>query len=166
MQKNPLVLFVIALCGIALIGSFILWITKARENAGQKVDQTSQQNIPKLEVATDPGFPEVKGQVISGFPDFPVYPGATLVASAKTNRADQPDTGYRVKWEAQDSVIPVMNWYQDELSKNGWTYEVPNDPDATGEQVAQIKKAGWEGFVESELEDGATEIVVEVRITK
>ena len=145
---------------IALSG----WLVTPRRQSNNEAGTT---NLSKLEVATDPSFPEVKGKLISGFPDFPVYPGATLVASAKTNRADQLDTGYRVKWAVQVDAVPnVMEWYQDELSKNGWTYEVPNDPNATGEQVAQIKKSGWEGFVESELEDGATEIVVEVRITK
>ena len=166
MQKNPLVLFIIALCGIALIGSFILWIIIAREHAGPKVDQTSQQNIPKLEVATDPGFPEVKGQVISGFPDFPVYPGAALIASAKTNRADQPDTGYRAKWGTQDSVIAVMKWYQAQLPKSGWQYTPPNDPQSEGEQVAEISKGDFKGYIASEIEEGNNEIVVDVRLVE
>src|SRR4030067_1863615 len=140
------------------------WLVTVRKQSNNEAGTTK---TPNLEVATDPSFPEVKGKLISGFPPFPVYPGATLIASAKTNRANQPDTGYRAKWETKDAVIKVMRWYQDQLPKSGWKYEVPNDPNAAGEQVAQIKKSGFAGFVEAEREPQKdTEVVVEVRITK
>ena len=166
MQKNPLVLFIIALCGIALIGSFILWITIVKEHALRKVDQTSQQNIPKLEVATDPSFPEIKGELIGGFPELPVYPEATLVASAQTNPAGQPPQGYRAKWVTKDPVIKVMNWYEAELPKAGWHYTSPNDQQSEGEQVAEISKGDFKGYIAAEIEEENIEIVVDVRPVK
>ena len=139
------------------------WLVTVRKQSNNEAGTTK---TPNLEVATDPNFPEVEGKLIAGFPTFPVYPGATLIASAKTNRADQPDTGYRAKWETKDAVIKVMRWYQDQLPKSGWKYEVPNDPNAAGEQVAEIKKGNLAGFINSDLETGTNEIVVEIRITK
>jgi len=166
MNKNPFILSVIALCGIALIGSVILWIAIAREHALRKVDQTAQQVVPKLEVATDPSFPEIKGRVISGFPDFPVYPGAALVASAKTNRADQPDTGYRVKWTVQGEVPIVMKWYQAELPKSSWQIEQSVDPNNPGEQINQISKGNFNGSLLVENDGTVTEIIAEVLIAE
>ncbi|OGY25918.1 MAG: hypothetical protein A2Z11_02045 [Candidatus Woykebacteria bacterium RBG_16_43_9] len=157
-KRNHIVVLVVLGSLAVVLTGLSMWFGGIRQQSTEKTQ--------KLEVATDPNFPEVKGKLISGFPQFPVYPGATLVASAKTNRVNQPDTGYRAKWETKDAVIKVMRWYQDQLPKSGWKYEVPNDPTAAGEQVAQIKKSGFEGFVEAESEQKGAEIVVEVRITK
>ncbi|GEM_PF-5245174 len=129
---------------------------------------STQQGSPyqPLEVATDPSFREIKVQLIPGFPsDFPVHPGAKLEASAKTNPENKPNTGYRAHWVTQDSVVTVMRWYEKEFPKSGWTYEVPNDPHNTGEQVAQIKKGNLTGYIAAEKEGNAVEIVVEVRFT-
>jgi len=167
MQKNIFVITVIVISIIVLSGVVILWMNNEKSR-GQPIGNTADQNAPNIEteVATDPRFPEIKGKLMSGFPEIPVYPGATLIASAKTNRANEQDTGYRAKWETQDAVVKVMKWYQEELPKSGWVYETPNDPNASGEQVAQIKKSDLEGFLEAEREEKGTEIVVEVRITK
>lgn len=114
-------------------------------------------------VATDPAFPEVEGKLIEGFPDMPVYPGAKLVASAKVNPADVADLGYRTRWDTKDGVIQVMQWYETELPKNGWEYEVPDDQASNGEQVAKITKEGYVGYVAAEMEGDHIEIVVDLR---
>ena len=124
-----------------------------------------RKNIPELpvpkeevtkQVATDPNFAEVKGQLLPGFPEFPIYPGAELVGSAEVNLPDEPNQGYRVKWTTYDPVPQVMDWYLEELSKTGWVVEEPNDPEAEGEQVANIHKGGFKGHiaVESEGSEG------------
>ena len=97
---------------------------------------------------------------------MPVYPDATLVASAKTNPADQPDTGYRAKWITNDEVKKIMKWYESELPKAGWSYELPNDPQSEGEQVAEISKGDFKGYIASEIEEGNNEIVVDVRLVE
>lgn len=115
------------------------------------------------EVATDPSFPEVMGKLIEGFPELPVYPGATLVASAKTNPDGVADLGYRAKWDTKDSVVQVMNWYETEMPKAGWEYTAPDDKTADGEQVARISKGDYTGYVAAEIEGDAIEIVVDLR---
>lgn len=117
------------------------------------------------QVATDPSFTEVKGQVLPGFPSFPVYPGATLVASAKTSPEGVENQGFRVKWSAGDSVPRVMAWYQVELPKTGWRIEKTDDPDNLGEQVVQISSDGFNGNIAIETSQGnIIEIIVDIRI--
>jgi hypothetical protein len=116
-----------------------------------------------LEAATDPAFPEQIGKLMDGFPEFPVYPQAKLVASAKTNPANEPDLGYRAKWDTQASVIDVMAWYETELPKSGWSYEAPDDKASSGEQVAKISKGDLTGYVAAEIEGNVVEIVVDLR---
>lgn len=146
----------------ALVSSLV-WIV-VRQTSTDKDKTTNLQQ--KLEVATDPSFPEVGGALIEGVPSLPVYPEATLVASAKTNPPDQPDSGYRIKWRTTGSVAEIMTWYQKEMPKNGWTIEPSNDPDNTGEQVTQISKGDFSGYIGVESEEQQVEIVVEVLITK
>lgn len=121
-------------------------------------------NNKKLEVATDPTFPEVMGKMVAGFPEVPTYPGATLVASAKTNAEGEPDLGYRAKWETTDSVPQIMKWYEVELPKNGWKYTAPDDKKSEGEQVAKISKGDYSGYVAGEMEGDKIEIVIDLRV--
>ncbi len=134
------------------------------------VNKPQQSPIPKMEVATDPSFKEVKGAIISGFPiDFPVYPGAELEASAKTNTEGMPDRGYRVKWVTHEGVIKVMDWYLAEFKKTGWVItEAPTDPKSPGEQVTHIKKGMFDGYIAAETEgtDGEVEIVADLSLVK
>lgn len=159
--KGFSILLVVTVVSIVLVA--LAWLI-----FGSKLETIKQpgQNVgepQKLEVATDPSFPEVKGKLIPGFPEFPVYPGATLKASAKTNRENQPDTGYRAKWVTKDSVPLVVKWSQQELPKNGWKIEALDDPENTGEQVTQISKGNFKGYIGAEAVAQGTEIVVEVR---
>lgn len=123
-----------------------------------------KEEAPK-QVATDPSFNEALGQLLPGFPEFPLYPGAELVGSAEVNLPDEPNQGYRVKWITKDLVPQVMGWYLEALSQTGWVVEEPNDPEAEGEQVANIRKDDFKGYlaVESEGSDGEVEIVVDIR---
>lgn len=131
----------------------------------------SKNTVPvKKEIATDPNFKEVKGELLPGFPtDFPIYPGATLVGSSNNNVEGKPDNGYRVKWTSHDGVVKVMAWYLQELTKNKWIItEKPTDPASSGEQATHIEKNGLSGFVAAENEgaEGEVEIVVDLNKTK
>ena len=127
-----------------------------------------QSPAPKLEVATDPSFTEVKDKLIEGFPEFPVYPGATLEASAKVNSEGQTDMGYRVKWETHDPVPKIARWYERELAKAGWKVTPSSDPQSEGEQVIKIEKdigsKEFSGYVAPEMEGDEVEIIVDLRL--
>lgn len=123
---------------------------------------------PEGKIKTDPGFYEIKGQIMQGFPeDFPVYPGAVLQGSATVNTSDVPAQGYRVKWtlDLGDSSVPeIMNWYERELPSAGWNYTPPDDPESVGEQVAVISKDDLVGYIAAEIEDNIIEIIVDLRV--
>ncbi len=159
LQKyNGKVLIIIGVLVISI--GLTVWFIKS----GQRSTNEAIPELQTQEVATDPSFTEVKGQLIPGFPELPVYPGASIVASAKTNPEIKLDIGYRAKWKASDPVLKVMKWYLEELPKYGWNVEPPNDPNATGEQVASIAKEDLKGYLEVASESEAeTEIWVEVR---
>ncbi len=152
MNKNIKYLTIAALILLLVLGVTFKLVTKDRK-----------ENPPELLVATDPSFTEYKGQLMSDFPEFPVYTGATLVGSAKVNTDDIADQGYRAKWTTSDPVIKVMKWYQEELIKAGWKFEENNDIVSEAEQIAKISKDELEGYLAAELEDEETEIVVDLR---
>lgn len=131
------------------------------------LDPTAEtlMDIPSKEIATDPSFKEVKGSLIPGFPNFPVYADAELKGSATLSADADSSQGYRVIWELnkEDSTVPeVMNWYQRELTRDGWKYEAPDDPTSVTEQVAQISKGNFKGYLAAEIEQNELEILVQI----
>ena len=164
--KIYLIVGVIALA-LILLGLIIAGAFTKKTNPGEN-QQTSEQNPDllqtKQQIATDPNFPEVIGKLLPGAPQLPVYPGATLVGSAKTNKAEQTDTGYRIKWKSNADVPMVMSWYEQELPKVGWRIEHSDDPSNAGEQVNKISSANFNGSLGVEAGEDGTEIVVDVRV--
>ena len=110
---------------------------------------------------------DVKGQLISGFPAFPVYPGAKLIESSKVKNSPDPTKGYQAEWEAQaESVAKVMDWYLKELKSTGWEILTLDDPKGYGEQVANVSKDGNVVNLRVELsEPGMIEIKVDIPVT-
>ncbi len=76
-------------------------------------EQTETQ-APK--VATDRSYREVLGRIIPGAPEFPAYPGATLVGSAERNKPGEPNEGYVFKWTTPDTTAMVMAWYSEKAA--------------------------------------------------
>lgn len=122
---------------------------------------TSPDNTqaPQPTVATDASFPEALGRRLPGAPDFPAYPGASLVGSAERNRPNDVKQGYRIEWTTRDSVPMVIAWYQKTLRDLGWTYTPPTDG-VPNSQIADISKGDLDGTLEAEMEKGVTRIVV------
>jgi hypothetical protein len=117
-------------------------------------------------VATDRAFTEAAGRMVSGVPDVPAYPGATLVGSAEQARAAEAPEGYRIKWTTSASVSTVMQWYAKALPAAGWSYQPPDDAGSPGEQLARIRKDRLDGYVAAEATGGVTEIVVSLQDTR
>lgn len=128
-----------------------------------------QDSSEALLVATDPMFPEVKGELIDGFPEgFPVYPGAILIASSKTNPDGLPDSGYRARWDILDgsTTTEVLAWYKKELTAAGWDFTDPDDPEGVGELIAKLNhnKKELYGYVAAEIMgESLVELVVNLK---
>jgi hypothetical protein len=120
-----------------------------------------QAEVPPPQVASDPSFREARGQIIPGAPEFPAYPGATLVGSAERNKPAERNEGYVIKWTTADSVSLVMAWYQKMLPQLGWKYTPPSDG-ATVEQTAIVEKGNLRGTLDAEADKGVTEIILTV----
>lgn len=152
-MKSKLAIFII-LSVLMLLSVFaIQYLFKVRE---------PNEQFEVEEIATDPKFHESKEALLPGFPDFPVFPEATLAGSAYTNTIDQPVDGYHVMWNTQTPVPEVMEWYMSAL-EDTWQVEPPNDTTSPAEQVAQIKNAEFEGYIAAEDEAGTTQIVVDIK---
>ena len=154
---------------IAILLSIPIIASVALLVALQKNLQPVQNIAPttKLEVATDPNFQEVKGQLIPGFPQFPVYPGAVVKKSLKAKQVQDPAKGYRAEWEIpqKKSVPEVMQWYLAELKNQGWVInEPPVDLQTYGEQVSKISKGDLMAYLNVEIGDdnNSTEIMVDI----
>lgn len=150
-----LIVVVVVVAGLFLTGKL-----GGLKNLVQNPQNGQQAN---QSLATDPNIVEVKGQLVEGFPDFPVYPEAKLVQSVQLKKSGSVG-GYRARWElAGESVPKVMEWYVKELRSKGWVVQPPDDPKAYGEQIATITKDNQAAYLRVELhEQGIIEIEVDI----
>ena len=63
-------------------------------------------------------------QLVGGFPEFAVYPGAALKDSQATGEGDMAI--YIGDWTTSASVPQVMLWYIDALEHSNWRIEIPS----------------------------------------
>ena len=170
-NKVKVVLFLIALVAVSSLIYRSVILSK-NKNSVQISDERSKfgslneslANDVDLEVATDPSFVELKGKLLPEFPEFPVYPGSKLVASSTVNPPELELQGVRAKWTTSDSVKQSMQWYLTQLENNSWKINFTDDPESEGEQIAYISNDRFEGYIATEVEDDATEIVADLRI--
>lgn len=111
----------------------------------------------------EPGKEELTGELVSGFPDFPVYPGAAV----KTSRESTGGTvGFETVWEVNQEVPEIMRWYMDMFAGDeSWKIkEPPDSPESPGEQSAIVSRDNWDFYltVEREIDAETSEIIVEV----
>ncbi|MEK7533576.1 MAG: hypothetical protein AAB542_04035 [Patescibacteria group bacterium] len=78
--------------------------------------------------------------------DFPVYPGAKIVASL-SNTQKETGNGFIVTFTAPDGhgLGKVIPFYKSELSANGWTITSSFDSDTL--QTWEIAKASLQGSI-------------------
>jgi hypothetical protein len=167
LTKDQRIIAAVALIVIALVAIGLAEVIHKRSE-NRAILQTQTAATPKMEVATDPNFKEVEGQLVDGFPAFPVYPGATLEASSTVNREDQVIQGYRALWISHDAIPKIARWYETELRKAGWQVTPNDDPNSDGEQVIKIARDSndveYTGYVAPEMEGDRIEIVVDLRM--
>ena len=112
------------------------------------------------EITVEPGKTELEGQLIAGFPEFPVYPGANIVSSYKKQEGDK--VGFEANWEADASVNEIIVWYIDALRESGWVFEEEPELDYTSEQQLIARKDETTVYLTAEREEGVTEINAEI----
>lgn len=120
-------------------------------------EKTPAAAAPQLDV--EPTVRQAAGKLLPEVPQFPAYPGATLLGSAERNSPDAPKQGHLIEWTTTDPVPKVMAWYQKTLQDAGWTYSPPTDG-VSHSQLAGIARGGLDGTLEVELEGGITRITV------
>lgn len=71
--------------------------------------------------------------LVQGFPDFPLYPGLRLDNSFRKEQDGKVD--YTAIWyfDEEETVIPMMKWYTDELTASGWQVKGPYVDESEGE---------------------------------
>jgi hypothetical protein len=103
---------------------------------------------------------ELQGEIVSGFPDIPVYARSELIYTYK--KMENGKNGYEGVWKTDESVSVVMNWYIENLEQFGWNIiEPPDDLEADGEQYLVAVKGDLVLNLIVENEEGPTEIHAE-----
>lgn len=121
--------------------------------------------VPQDEVSLEEGEPgkeEVTGELVEGFPELPVYPGATILKSYKKQEGEK--VGFEANWEVDVSVDEIMAWYIDALREAGWIFEEEPVVDKTFEQFIIAQKDESRVYLTVEREEEVTEINAEFPI--
>lgn len=109
---------------------------------------------------------EVKGQLIAGMPNVPMYPDATLHESFKRTLGEQ--YVYTANMTTEASMSDILSFYQTELTNDGWTIT------AIPENIAKVEdEAGLEAskgdmslLITLESEDQPTQMAISVFVKK
>lgn len=145
--SNQKIIWLVLLSFLAILSIyFLIFYSKAPAQHG---NQKPQQRFDKLQ-----------GQLVSGFPDFPIYPGASIIGSYK--KIDGERIGFEATWETEISQNEVAAWYLNEFNKYiGWTIHELPDTFNSDELVFRIEKNNQKSTLTIEREDDITEITVE-----
>jgi hypothetical protein len=102
-------------------------------------------------------------ETIKGFPEFPVYPGATLDSSAQL---PEERNGFEATWQVSGTVPEVMDWYVTTLSDGAWAIEnFPPDPGALGQQMITAHEDEWRVWLVVNQEDEGLPIKIKAELT-
>lgn len=107
------------------------------------ISSNSIRKIPR-KILTEPPKTSTSQQLVSGFPEFPVYPGARLKSSHQTPGF----LNFKAVWEVNQPGPPVMDWYITALSGGAWAIEeFPEAPDIKKRQFAQARNDHWRVYL-------------------
>ncbi|MDQ3099340.1 MAG: hypothetical protein M3Q44_06345 [bacterium] len=77
-------------------------------------------------------------ELVSDFPDVPVFPGSIVVKSAEVNSENK--YGYFATWKTNTKSVPnVARYYIDEAKKRKW--QLTHTPDTTGKTADEYLEA-------------------------
>ncbi|MCR4264341.1 MAG: hypothetical protein NUV98_06510 [Candidatus Roizmanbacteria bacterium] len=82
---------------------------------------------------------KVEEKLVSGMPDIPMYPDATVEESFKRTVGEMNE--YYAVWTVNASVGEIISFYETELAKDGWTItEIPEERNETGDESIAATK--------------------------
>ena len=88
-------------------------------------------------LSKSPGLVEARGELVSGFPEFPVYPEVKLTYSSRYDLEEE--TVYRASWISDDSLSQIAEYYGSALRKAGWTVTETKEP-TQGDSLIEATK--------------------------
>ena len=101
------------------------------------------------------------GVLVEDFPEFPVYPSATLINSVR--RSDDESDAFEAVWQTSANIAEVSQWYGQQFDSQNWLVLSAPENIVAEEQFFQvIDEDGTNINLSLEKEEGATVITVEV----
>lgn len=73
-----------------------------------------------------PSLVEERGELVSDFPELPVYPEAKLTYSSRYNLEEE--TVYRATWGSNDPLSQIVPYYVNALKDAGWSVTEVEEP--------------------------------------
>lgn len=81
-----------------------------------------------------------EAELVSGFPQVPIYPSATLISSFVEEVEVIKTPVYDAVWSSDKSVPEIAGWYRQSLTNDGWTIHVPAGDQNQDVQFMAFKK--------------------------
>lgn len=160
-KKKSMLLFLPLGFLIALGVLLFIILNRSSQNASTTSPANPTQVVEKME--------KVEGKLVEGASSLvPIYPNATIEQSFK--REVGQNTEYYSVWVTQRVTVgEVITFYEQELTKGGWTIdELPVERNERGEEGIEAHKGNmWLTLmIESEKAGDPTEITVDVFVKK
>lgn len=134
-------LFIIML--IAALFVTIIGCDKAKKEEKKDTNNTKTQSskIPIPEADKTAPMAQQDGKLPANFPDdFPIYAGATIDGKTSSYGTTENGLTYSVKWMAKADSKKVLEFYKEDLHKNG--YVVTNiDEQSSGTTVIMLQES-------------------------
>lgn len=160
MKKNPASTLILS--GIIILLGAILFTPTYNLIRGVPIiaNRSGQDGAP---VEEQDSAVYAQGELVSDFPDMPVYPGAIVEKSTEINDGDQ--YGYIGTWKIENKTsTEVLRFYLTEGKKRNWT--IVHSPDLSPNSSNEYIEARINGkkayiIVEKESDDKEVEVRVD-----
>lgn len=158
-MKKPGVTLVIV--GIIVLLGVVLYIPTANLIKGNTGSNIARNDDGEIEMQDSAVY--AQGELVSDFPDVPIYPGSKIIKSTEIN--NDGEYGYVATWETNAKTIPqVLNFYLAEAKKRNWTIvQMPDFSGRAGEEYFEFRINGQKAYftVEREEDDEPIELKID-----
>jgi len=121
---------------LIVILSLTLGVYLVRQQTVQPASTEPREGFESA-LSKTPGLVEARGEFVTGFPDFPVYPEAKLTYSSRYNLEEE--TIYRATWGSNDPLSQTVAYYVSTLKDAGWTVTETKKP-TQGDSLIEATK--------------------------
>ena len=158
--QNKVALTIIFVLGVLVIlaaGGYLVQKKSTLDTKKSKESMTNGQNGSKTTVKTQDGKMTIsENEVPKSFPS-----DVTIYKNSKAKSSTEASDGISVTLVTSDSISTVSNFYQKDLTKNGWTVE---KKDILKDNSLIVAKKGKRQFILTTTvgQDKSTEIIIVV----